>query len=160
LFSSFFFLICNSFQVQAAFGIGGTAAASKYMYDGVGPTAVLLMPGAEGNLVHVVAAEHALDWSAVSAALDTDVYFVVGDAAETQPNVLASRHTPSQRLCWHAARVHHHCRTMAAQEVPCEQHGSHMSKTWVQMGKNQNFNPADFMDTVLTQKKTDGMCRQ
>ena len=102
------------------------------MYDGVGATTVLLLPGVVGNFVHVTTAERTLDWgggSAVSAALDTDIYSAAGDVASTQASTLALRRLPLQRPCWHVVRVHHHCRSMAAQEVSCEQDGSHMSKT-------------------------------
>ena len=131
-----------------AFGKGGTQAAKQWMYDGKQHTAILLWRGVEGKLVHVSGRVETFNWSAVSSALDMDRFFIDG-VDSTERNDSASRCAPRRRLCWHAVQVHHHCRPMAAQEVPCEQTGSQMHKVWELLGKNQFIHPQDFMDAVL-----------
>jgi hypothetical protein len=111
--------------------------------------AILLWPGVLGKLVHVTGRTETLDWGAVSAALDTDRFFVAGEA--DTPGT-ASRRAITSKLCWHIAAIHNRCRPMAAQEVPCEQMGSHMSKVWGLIGKKQWLNPQDFMDSVSVQE--------
>jgi hypothetical protein len=111
--------------------------------------AILLWPGVLGKLVQVTGRTETLDWGAVSAALDTDRFFVAGEA--DMPGT-ASRRAITSKLCWHVAAIHNRCRPMAAQEVPCEQMGSHMSKVWGLIGKNQWINPQGFMDAVSVQE--------
>ena len=143
------------------FGKGGTAAARKWQYghsvgqDGLAPenglvlpTAVLLWPGRNwGKLVHITATVAELDWSAVSASLDTDICYALGKGDGRY----------GDKSAYHALVVHSHCRPMSAQGTPCEHIGSLMRKVWDSMTANQHFNAATFMDTV-TLREADLAC--
>ena len=91
----------------------------------------------KGGLVHVESIEREIDGSAVSAALDADPSFAVGGPAAGNAQHLSA---------WHAARIHHHCRSMGAPEAACERVGSLMSMRWT---KRRGLGPGELMDEVL-----------
>ena len=68
--------------------------------------ASLRRAGKSGLLVHVKTALPELNWSAVSAALDSDPSFATGGV------MTGDRDRLRQLSAWHACRIHHHCRTM------------------------------------------------
>ena len=74
-----------------------------------------------GKLVHVEHVVAELDWSAVSASIDTDPYFS-RDGHGSHPIV--------GRNAWHAVRIHNFCRPMGSAEACCERIGSNMHAMW------------------------------
>ena len=129
---------------EKAFGKGGTKAASRWGFDvrrsdDTHGVAILLWPGVVGKLVHVIQEVQELDWDAVSASIDLNPYFTCG-------RTVSNRRAP---CVWHAIKVHNHCRTMMAQETPCEQTGSEMKRVWDLTGLNQNVSGPIIMDGVI-----------
>ena len=94
--------------------------------------AVLRLPGVTGKLVYIREHIKELDWSAVSGSIDCDPYFSRGGV-------------DGARLAWHAARLHHRCRTMGPPEACCERVGSLMKWVW---GKNNRLSVSTLMDIV------------
>ena len=99
-----------------------------------GGVATLLLPGAVGKLVHIEEVVTELDWSAVSASVDTDPYFSRDGPSRTRRSSGAS--------AWHAVRVHHQCRLMGSPEACCERVGSMMKTAW-------NRNPSAAVSTLM-----------
>ena len=62
--------------------------------------------GKSSLLVHVKTALPELNWSAVSAALDSDPSFATSGVMTGDGDRLR------QLSAWHACQIHHHCRTM------------------------------------------------
>ena len=87
-----------------------------------------------GRYVFVVSVHDVVDISAVSGALDGDPAFAT--AVPFRGNVLSS---------WHAVRVHHRCRAMAAAESSCERWGSQMHILFQSM---RNCSPATMVDRL------------
>ena len=94
-----------------------------------GNVAQIVLPGSIGKLVYVSDVIEDLDWSGVSAAIDGHPYFSSGGR-------------------WHAARIHHWCRTMSAPEAVCEQIGSMMRALY---DANRNVDIGALMDSVALQ---------
>ena len=98
----------------------GQQIREKWSYTASpGGVAVLAFPKGNcfGKLVYVCAAKYELDPSAVSASIDSDPQFALGERSKL-------------RLCWHAVRVHHRCRSMGASEAICERVGSLLGRAW------------------------------
>ena len=107
-----------------------------------GGLAVLLLPGVVGKLVHIEAVEKELDWSAVSASVDSDPYFSRG-AVDARG---AGRRHRRPRNAWHAVRTHHHCRLLGVPEAACERVGSIMKHQWQ---KNPRASVSALMDATM-----------
>jgi hypothetical protein len=103
-----------------------------------GGLATLLLPGAVGKLVHIEEVVTELDWSAVSASVDTDPYFSRDGPSRTRRSSGAS--------AWHAVRVHHQCRLMGSPEAVCERIGSIMKTAW---NRNPSAPVSTLMDIVM-----------
>ena len=100
-----------------------------------GGLATLLLSGVLGKLVYIEQRRRELDWSAVSGSIDVNPYFSRdGPKGSSAP-----------RSAWHAARLHHRCRSMGAPEACCERVGSMMKSTWT---KNNNLPVSSLMDIV------------
>ena len=82
-----------------------------------GGVAVLAFPKGHclGKLVYVCAARYELDQSAVSASIDSDPQFALGEGHR-------------RPLCWHVVRVHHRCRSLGSSEAVCERVGSLLAR--------------------------------
>lgn len=93
----------------------------------------LVLPGMAGKLAYVAEVRRKLDWSAVSAALDTN------------PALTRGR-TPGSSHVWHAARIHNLCRPMGSPEAICERVGSHMHQQWT---ATRHIDSGTLMDEVL-----------
>ena len=115
------------------------AAIAEWSVRDINPAglAILLLPGVVGKLVYIEEVVKELDWSAVSASIDSDPFF--GRDGPTLPG----HEFPS---AWHAARVHHQCRLMGVPEAACERVGSTMKMLW---NKNQSTSVSTLMDTTL-----------
>jgi hypothetical protein len=99
-----------------------------------GGLATLLLPGVVGKLVHIEEVVTELDWSAVSASVDTNPYFSRDGPSRTRRSSGVS--------AWHAVRVHHQCRLMGSPEAVCERIGSIMKTAW-------NRNPSAAVSTLM-----------
>ena len=93
----------------------------------------LVLPGMAGKLAYVAEVRRKLDWSAVSAELDTN------------PALTRGR-TPGSSHVWHAARIHNFCRPMGSPEAICERVGSHMHQQWT---ATRHIDSGTLMDEVL-----------
>ena len=108
-----------------------------------GGLAVLLLPGVVGKLVHIEAVEKELDWSAVSASVDTDPYGSRGPPGALGAGRRGKASRP--RSAWHAVRTHHHCRLLGVPEAACERVGSIMKHQWQ---KNPRASVSALMDST------------
>jgi hypothetical protein len=98
--------------------------------------ATLLLPGSTGKLVHIDAKIFELDWTEVSAAIDTNPYFT-RDGLGRVGNL---------KSAWHVARLHHHCRLLGVPEACCERVGSIMKSIW---SNNHSASLASIMDMTI-----------
>ena len=110
------------------------AAAEKWRYrpGDPGNLAILLLPGVEGKVVQVEEISWRVDPSAISSSIDRNPYFARGPSARSE-------------CAWHAARLHHRCRSFGAAEAYCERIGSLMKAHWL---TNPSQNAASFMNSV------------
>ena len=115
------------------------AAIAKWGVRRIDPAglATLLLPGAVGKLVYIEEDIKELDWSAISASIDSDPFFS-RDGPRLAGHAFSS--------AWHAARVHHQCRLMGVPEAACERVGSTMKMVW---NKNQPASVSTLMDIAL-----------
>ena len=87
------------------------ATEAKWAYKTApGSMAVSVLPGCVGKLVYIRRKVEVLDCSAVSASIDTNIYFSM-----------------KYGMCWYAVRVHNFCRPMGSPEACCERIGSAMN---------------------------------
>ena len=93
-----------------------------------------------GKLVIVSSVLVDVDFTAVSAAIDSRVEFVSGF-----PTPNGRRHA-QQRYCWHAVRVLRRCRLLGAAEPCCEKVGSFMNLLW---DPRAAPSPGELMDAAL-----------
>jgi hypothetical protein len=99
-----------------------------------GGLATLVLPTMVGKLVYVRNVCKTLDWSAVSASIDMDLFFSNGKG---------SRHPGN---AWHAARIHNFCRPMGSPEAVCERIGTLMHMQWE---ATRHADAGAIMDEVL-----------
>ena len=101
-----------------------------------GGLATLVLAGSVGKLVYIDEHVKELDWSAVSAAIDTNPHF-----SRDGPSFGKTRR--SRMSTWHAARMHHQCRMLGVPEACCERTGSVMKRLWQ---KNTSIAVSALMD--------------
>ena len=101
-----------------------------------GGLATLLVKGSIGKLVYIEERVRELDWSAVSAAIDSNPYF-------TRDGPSFGKQRRSRVSTWHAVRVHHQCRLLGVPEACCERTGSIMKRLWQ---KNPSVSVSALMD--------------
>ena len=137
------FFLSSSKILACGFPWRGRQAAGKLRRSvrhrhafGVAPGGLGVAVGAGdmlGKLVCVRSVVRSLVPSEVSASLDIFPYFARG-------------HCKPQSSAWHAARLHHRCRTMGSGEACCERIGSLMRNAW---SAGRRMDPGNLMDCVL-----------
>ena len=119
------FFITQQYVVKCGFVINRGLRAGRQTRErrsyapSPGGVATLALPsgGCLGKLVYVRAAKYELDPSLISASIDSDPYFALGKEGSGFP-------------AWHAARLHHRCRSMGSSEAVCERIGSLLQRAW------------------------------
>lgn len=101
-----------------------------------GGVVALTSPGMAGKLAYVRTVHRKLDWSLVSAKVDTDPFFSRDGVGRSQ----------SGGNAWHAVRIHNFCRPMGSPEAVCERVGSLMH---MQYSATRHLQAGALMDEVL-----------
>ena len=97
-----------------------------------------LLPGSLGKIVHVAGRVEEVNYSAVSASVDSDPWF--------------SRDAEPDRPKWHAVRIHARCRPMGSAEACCERVGSLVKLLWSERQGRTSHN-ALMGNVLLTEAK-------
>ena len=119
----------------------GSRLQFQYGSGEPGNLATTTAPGVCGKVVHVGEVFRELNWAEVSAAIDMHPFFARQHAttSESKADVLPD-------CAWHAARLHHRCRSFCSAEACCERVGSTMKEQWQ---RNSHRHLQRFMEATL-----------
>ena len=135
-------MLLRSGHCRPSAKLRGNRLQLQYASGEPGNLATTIVPGVCGKVVHVDEIFRELNWAEISAAIDTYPFFSLGLDATTS----LSNAGVLPDCAWHAARIHHRCRSFGSAEACCERVGSMMKLQWQ---KNTKRNLQRFMEATL-----------